>query len=180
MMMTMVVLCLVAMVMSAAVVRVCIHRHEAFGMAEFLTAVLASAGFAAAAAVMAGTVLAWLSGRTGSSLLVYGFGLALVTVLILFIANGAVQQEILRRYCVEMLNECDRRAQACENAFRAGACSKAEYASLDAERRRMNDMRDYFYYLVFTSQSLDVLRREVCIDRTYAKLSGQGCFMYWD
>lgn len=180
MMMTMVVLCLVVMAVSAAVVRVCIHRHEAFGMAEFLMAVLASAGFAAAAAVMAGTVLAWLSGRTGSSLLVYGFGLALVTVLILFMANGAVQQEILRRYCVEMMNECGRQAQACDDAFRAGSCSKSEYAELDAKRRRMNGMRDYFYDLTFTSRPLAVLRREVCIDRTYAKVSGQGCFGNWD
>lgn len=45
MMMTMVVLCLVAMVVAAAVVRVCIHRHEEFGLAEFLTAVVDSKNF---------------------------------------------------------------------------------------------------------------------------------------
>lgn len=180
MMMTMVVLCLVAMVVSAAVVRVCIHRHEAFGLAEFLTAVLASGGIVAAAAMMAGTVLAWINGKTGAALLVSGFGLALIAILVLLVANGAVQWEILNRYCVEMMNECGRQAQACDDAFRTGSRSKSEYAALDAKRRRMNGMRDYFYDLTFTSRPLAVLRREVCIDRTYAKVSGQGCFGNWD
>lgn len=137
---------------------------------------LAVSGFAAAMFGGSVTALAiFMIGSIGgleSTRAVPGIAGLAVAVLLATLCRGAVLTEILRRYCLAELKRINDRIRDLDDLVKSGRISAEEIVDYGSERRRLNNLCDHFYSLLYDVPSdADLLIREVCITRTHAKIT---------